>query len=146
MKPLQKKVAFSSSGGSNFDENPELFFPPVGKVTKLVIYHGDSVVSIQAEYQLLDGTKLLGKKYGGDSGDLSVVDLSSGERITGIDCKTDGYSIDQITISTTKEDGTTTSYGPFGKLGSQSVSVNGNTVGFFGREGELLYGFGIYFY
>lgn len=147
LPPLQKKLAFTGQGGdSSFDENPDSFVPAAVKITKLLIHHGSSIDSIQVEYQLYGGGKRLGMKHGGNGGDLSIISLDPGEKIVGLDGKTGGNSIDQLTFTAERVDGTLVQYGPFGKLGDKPFSAHGNILGFYGRQGDLIIGIGIYFY
>lgn len=147
LKHVHQKIAFVGEGGNRFDDNPDSFFPPVIKLTKLFIYHGDSVDSIQAEYQLLGGSTVLGKKHGGDGGTLSIVCITPGEHIVGLKCKSRGDFVDQITIFTAKRDnGTITHYGPFGKYGGDSYYIYGNILALIGKEGDYMDGIGAYYF
>lgn len=147
LTPTKTKIAFTSEGGENFDDNPDLLFPPVIRISKLFVHHGDSVDSIQAEYQLLGGGKILAKKHGGDGGGLSIVSLDAGESIIGLECKTRGLLIDQLTFTTRKENGTIVHYGPFGKYGTDTFSLSGNVIGLIGTENNYcLKGIGAYYF
>lgn len=145
LTPLEKKLAFPGEGGNEFDENPDMFVPPASRINRLLIRHGDSLDSIQVEYQLLNGSMQLGKMHGGDGGNLTIINLDK-QQIIGLECKTQYRYVDQLSLTTKYDDGSTAVYGPFGRLGSQSYSAYGNVLGFYGRDGALINGIGIYYF
>ena len=59
--------------------------------------------------------------------------------------KTNNTLVDQFTFTTMRPDGTTATYGPFGKTGQTEFEVQGNIVGFFGRSGDLLDAIGAFY-
>ena len=137
-----------------FYENPDTRFPPVVKVSKMFISHDDSVYSLQAEYQYLDGTIGLGGKYGGDAGNLTTISLEYGEELSGLKGKLvvlqgpawEINLIGQITFITRKKDGSTAAYGPFGRGGTVPISVDGHILGFSGSAPEFLASLGVFYY
>ena len=153
LTPLKKRIVYAGPlpDGGRLDEDPDLFFPPAVKMSKLYINHGITLNSLQVEYQLLDGSRLLGKKYSGalDSyGNLTIIDIGDREQIIGVECKMETYYnyIDQITFISRKGNGHVVIYGPFGRLGKKSFSVHGSIVGFFGEASNIINGIGVYYY
>ena len=134
----------------SFYENPDMRFPPVVKISKIFISHGDRVYSLQVEYQLLDGGTKLGEKNGGDDGDLTTVSFSNGEELIGLKVGIIVGSFDnmtsQLTLISRKKDGGTAVYGPFGKEADKQITVNGRILGFTGAAtSELIVSLGIFY-
>jgi hypothetical protein len=123
---------------SLFYEHPDMRFPPVVKISKVVIYHEDIVYSLQVEYQLLDGTTRVGDKNGKSLGNLTTIDLRDGEELIGLKGAVDHSnwskgSINQLTFFSRKKNGSIVKYGPFGnKSGDEEMSVVGHILGFAG--------------
>ena len=59
--------------------------------------------------------------------------------------KTNNTLVDQLTFTTRKPDGSTATYGPYGKTGRTEFDVDGRLVGFFGRAGNLLDAVGVFY-
>jgi hypothetical protein len=130
--------------GEVFDEFTDFRNPPIVGISKLLIRHHDYITSIQAEYLLLGGTPVLGKKHGGDEGDLTTVTFDRGEVVTNIQGHYDTY-ISQLTVFTMKEGGIPARYGPFGKQAFYNITIEGHVLGFFGRSSETLNSIGAYY-
>jgi hypothetical protein len=137
---------------ATFYENPDFMFPPVTKISKILVHHGDAVNSLQTEYKLLNGSTRLAGRNGGDGENFTTVSLEYGEELTGMNgMVVEGpWSFDfigQITFMSRKKDGSTAVYGPFGKSGSKPISVRGHILGFTGAANtELLLSLGAFYY
>ena len=147
------KSSLIGGGGDlpTFDENPDTLFPPVVKINKLYVNHGQYVYSIRAQYLLLGGTTRLGKNYGTSFGNVTVIRFDSDEELIGIEGTKMGNngtyvddSVCQLTFISKK--GYTLNYnGPFGWPCPIKFSLQGNIMGIFGVTGNLLTGIGIYY-
>lgn len=145
LPPLQKSSQFGGSGGNAFVDPIETNIPPIVNVKKMRIRHGNQVDSIEADYELLGGKVYDGTKHGGSGGSLTEVDFAEGEVITAMAGKTNNVLVDQLTFTTMKPDGSTSTYGPFGRTGRTEFRVDGNIVGFHGRSGNLLDALGAFY-
>jgi hypothetical protein len=125
-----------------FDESPDTgYFPPVIKIKKLIIEHKDLVYSIQALYQLRDGTTRLGERQGRppqeDDGHITTaVRFEDDEEIFGIE-GTYAVNMCQVSFISRRYNQSTPVLhnGPFGwpcATASKAFAVNGNILGFFG--------------
>ncbi len=145
LPPLVQSDAFGGSGGNPFVDHIETSVPPIVNVTRLHIRHGNQVDSIQADYELLGGGSFNGPNHGGTGGKPTEVCFSQGEVIVEMSGKTNNTLVDQVTFTTRKSDGTTCTYGPYGKTGKTPFGVQGRIVGFFGRSGNLLDALGVFY-
>ena len=132
-----------------FDENPDTDFSlPVVKIKKLFIYHEKMIVSIQAQYQLLDGVTRLGSKFGGRGGSLTVVKFEDDEEILSIKGNSAVDRICQLTFVSRRHNISNPMLynGPFG-WGSCSMpfSVTGNVLGFSGIAADTIIALGVYY-
>lgn len=145
-----KESAYFGEPTVTFKENPDAKFPPVVKVSKILLYHGEQINSFQAEYKLLGGKSRLGDRHGGKGGDLTVIRFSCGEELIGLKGKLKGGTsgaISQLTFVSRKRDGSRAVYGPFGKAaGDTPFSVKGNILGFTGKATDTLESISAFFY
>ena len=123
-----------------FYEGPDKLFPPVVKISKISIRHGDHIDSVQFEYLVLNGSTRLGGKHGGDGGNLTVITFGNDEELIGLTAKIEVtwlyQAIGQVSFVSRKRDGSEISYGPFGNSGNETVSVSGHILGFAGGAGD----------
>ena len=146
LAPVKESNLFGGPGGDKFDEHPDRIYPPVIKINKIFIRHGDSIDSIQMEYLLLDNTTQMGDMHGGPGGNLSTIELDYMEEITRIEGETKGLYIDQLAIITKKSDGTEKHYGPFGKGGKEYFSFNeNNIIGIVGFSENFINSISVYY-
>ena len=145
LPPIEKSPEFGGNGGNAFADPIETTVPPIINVTALRIRHGNQVDSIQADYQLLGGGSFTGSNHGGTGGQPTEVCFSEGEVIVEMSGKTNNTLLDQVTFTTRKPDGSTGTYGPFGKTGRTPYCVRGRIVGFFGRGGNLIDALGVFY-
>ena len=145
LPPLTKSSEFGGTGGSAFADQVDTNIPPVLNVKRMRIRHGNQVDSIDVDYLLLGGGTLDGSNHGGTGGSPTVVEFDDGEYIIEMAGKTNNVLVDQVTFTTIKRDGTTATYGPFGRTGETEYRVKGNIVGFFGRSGNLLDAIGTFY-
>ena len=142
---LQKSSLFGGSGGNAFVDPVDVNIPPVVKVKSMKIRHSNQVNCIDVDYLLLGGGVLDGETHGGSGGSSTIVDLADDEVIVKMAGKTNNTLVDQFTLTTTRPDGTTATYGPLGKTGKTEFEVQGNIVGFFGRSGDFLDAVGAFY-
>ena len=151
LKGLNRGMHFGGNGsgdyrGDDFNENPdESFLTPVVKVTKIYISSEGGVNSIQFQYLLYGGKTQLGQIHGTVRGKMTVINVEKSEHLTGIEGKSDGLFINQLTFLTWRSDGSTAQYGPFGTTGSQPFSSYGNVMGLAGNAGNMLNGISVYY-
>lgn len=145
LPPVKKSPQFGGSGGSAFADPIETNIPPIVNVKRMRIRHGNQVDSIDADYELLGGGIFDGTNHGGSGGSPTTVNFDQGEVIIALAGKTNNTLVDQFTLTTRKSDGSTATYGPFGKTGRTDFRVDGNIVGFFGRAGNLLDALGAFY-
>ena len=145
LPPIQKSAQFGGGGGNAFTDPIETNIPPIVGIKQLRFLHGNQVDSIGAEYELLGGGTYNGANHGGSGGRPSTDVLASGEVIERMSGKTNNTLVDQLTFTIRKADGSTTTYGPYGKTGRTEFEVEGRIVGFFGRAGNLLDGLGVFY-
>lgn len=142
---LKKSDLFGGTGGSEFDDRADITTPPILEIAQLHIWNGDFIDAIQVEYAVLGGSFLLGKKHGGNSGNLTTVTFDEGEHIVALLGQTGDNYLNQLTFVTMKANGSEAKYGPFGNTGKDPFSVHGNILGFYGYAGSLLDKIGVYF-
>ena len=148
--PNAKKggMEFGGISGEVFDEDTMFRNPPIVGVSKLFIRHGDYISSIQAEYLLLGDVPVPGKKHGGDEGNLTTITFDKGEKITSIEGLYGDSYVSQLTFVTLKAGkagGIKARYGPFGRMGSSPISIEGNVLGFYGKASQYLNSLGVYY-
>ena len=124
---------FGGTGGSKFDDK-------VVGIAGMKIRSGNQVDSIQVTYRYADGSTFEGPRHGGSGGSESQFKLAKGEYLVKMEGKTNGVLVDQVTFYSNRG----TKYGPYGKTGAQSFSVEGTEiVSVFGRAGNLLDNLGV---
>ena len=159
LSPVKKSEQFGLVDWSNFDENPDTFFPsPVLKIKKIHISHGhyvndiNTVYAIQAEYQLLNGSVQPGAVHGGGSGNWTTIEIADTEWLLGIEGQA-GPNVGQLTFIVGGEDGSIKQYGPYGeayvtKYAVQPIfSAYGKGIlGFAGSANDYLVALIVYYY
>ena len=138
--PIKRSSQFGGGGGNAFEDPIETKIPPIVAIKELRIRHGDQVDSIGADYELLGGGTYPGADHGGSGGKPTVVTLAKGEKIVKMNGKHNNTQVDQLTFTTVtcKPDGSTATYGPYGKTGRTEFEVDNHIVGFFGRSSNHL--------
>lgn len=142
------EMQFGGISGEMFDEDTMFRNPPIVAVSKLFIRHGDYISSIQAEYLLLGDVPVLGRKHGGDGGNLTTITFDRGEKIASIEGLYGDDFVSQLTFITLKAGkagGIKARYGPFGRKGSSPISIEGNVLGFYGKASQYLNSLGVYY-
>ena len=123
--------------GVQFTEHPDDKFPPVVKVSKILVYHGWVIDSIQFQYQLHGGGKRMGEKHGGNGGNLTTIQISPDDQLIGAEGLLDGGTfsdLKQVIFTTQKKSNglVTVHHGPFGNLGDKPFSMQGHIVAYAG--------------
>lgn len=124
---------FGGSGGDPFNEIEDNCR---ATVKRIVIYHETLVDSIQVTYQFSTGQEYIGKKYGGDRGRRTVIDIDidRGERISSVF----GYArryVDSLGFITN----TGKLYGPYGGDGGDYFHTGECILhGIFGASKRLV--------
>ena len=148
---LSKSQLFGGSGGSAFNDDPNAIigtgYGSGSKISQLFIRSGNQVDSIQAEYITLGGEVIEGPVFGGGGGSPQVADVGRDEVIVKVEGKTNGQLVDQLTFTVKNKAGKTRKLGPYGKTGQTpfEVTASNGIHGIFGRSGNLLDGFGVYY-
>ncbi len=151
LEEIKKSEEFGSGpGGDPFDEEIDITVPPVVGISSLKLWHGDFVNGIQTEFLLLGGAKLWGEVNGGQNSTLSTtITLEDEEVFEKVELKTisptDGAYISMITFTARKKDGTNEVFGPFGRKGEQTYSLDGTIFGFYGHGGLYIDRLGFYY-
>ena len=135
---VHKSDLFGGTGGFAFDDSHE---PAIVGIREIWIRHGNQVDAIRALYTLADGSTHLGGQHGGPGGTLSHIVFAEGEMITEVKGMTNDQLVDQLTFITNRS-----TYGPYGRTGRTSFSLQKNIIAFHGRCGDLLDGIGFYYY
>ena len=137
---MRKCPKFGGEGGIPWDDGVELYIPQVMNIKEIVIRFGESVDSIQVNYELLWGGVLEGDTHGGSGESLTIIDLEPGEKIVEV-YTTFTTIINQISVTLEKPDGSRVEYGPYGSAaGGDSVYITGDIIGFYGIAGEMPLG------
>ena len=138
LRPLTTPLYGSPGRGTYFqDLSPSDSSPP--QIVGINVYYtADQVLGVQVTYLLDVGATWTASKHGSDKGSLGYVEVDVGENIIGVDVKTNGVLIEQITFHIEKADGARRRDGPYGKSGSPQISVTGRIVGLFGLSGDSL--------
>ena len=84
-------------------------------------------------------------KHGGSSTNVTTITLGTAEVLTGLEGMATDGAISQLTLVTSKGGGAPVRYGPFGKPGKTTFSIEGSILGFFGRAGPNLISIGAYY-
>ena len=148
---LKKSEVFGpGTGGSPFDDEINFLVPPVLQFSSLTVWHDSYVSGIQAEYLLLGGSKKLGKIYGEKGATISsTISLGGGDIIKHVEVRPDrdrqNAYISMITFTLQRRVGTTEVVGPFGTVGETSYTLDGNILGFHGRDGDYIDRLGFYY-
>ncbi len=115
--------------------------PQGAHVTAVKLVTADYVNAIQFVYTLPDGTVAESPRYGGETGDLTTIELAADEIITGFSGRADWY-IDALSIQTNKR--VTPEVGGAGGVGfSVSVPAGATFAGIYGRADWYLDAFGV---
>lgn len=133
---------------AEFDDNPDVLFPPVVGIKTLFIHHGGQVNSIQAEYQLFGGGTKLSEKHGTPANTLSVLRFGHREQIVEMRGELDYKKrfLNQLSFVTKKPNGRVKVHGPFGTAGSEPFSVRGSVIGFAGNASNFVQAISVYYY
>ena len=135
---LFKSPQYGGSGGGAFNDLKS--YPDIVGIRGLRIRSGNQVDSIQATYLLRYGNTIEGPKHGGYGGSEHSFTLGEGEVLTGMEGKTNGMLVDQLTFHSNWG----RKYGPYGRTGRTLFKVEGTAfVAFFGRSGNLLDAIGV---
>ena len=134
---VSRSAQFGGSEGSAFDDKNDNICGIIG----LKIRSGNQIDSIQVTYRLKDGSAYEAPKHGGNGGSLSSFTLADGEKLIRMEGMTNDVLIDMLTFYSNYNN----VYGPYGRTGRASFSVEGlEIIAFFGRAGNLLDAIGVY--
>lgn len=129
---------YGGSGGKAFDDLER--HPTIVGIRGLCIRCGNSIDSIQAIYQLKDGSTMVGPRHGGLGGSEERFMLDEGEVLTRMEGKTSGVLVDQLTFYSNQGK----QYGPYGRSCTMPFEAEGTELNsFFGRSGKLVDAIGV---
>lgn len=138
----------SPSQGKPFDDGAYAIVPPVTGIQSLLIRHGNYIDGIQATYILEDGQTVKAAYHGGEGGNVTEIQIHSGETIA----RVEGYSefplggyLTELTFYTRDSSGDVHQYGPIGNgdhLLDSLFSFSGIVIGLFGQSDFYLNGIG----
>ena len=137
--------------GVGFDENPNFLSPkPVAKISKIHIYSNDTVMGLQVEYLLYDGSTLVGGFHGSTiRATLTTITFDEAEVLTGIEGLVTeiGDHIQQMTFVTWIRGGSIGRHGPYGRTGYYRpfATYGSHILGFSGNAGYSLNGISVYY-
>ena len=133
-----------------FTEDPDGKFPPVVKVSKILVYHGWAIDSLQFQYQLHGGGKRMGDKHGGNGGNLTTINIGQNEQLIGVQGLLNGgtFADLQQVVFTTQEKNSLVKihHGPFGILGDKPFSFEGHFLAYAGSSHDVLDAIALYYY
>ncbi len=119
-----RTVAYGTTIGDNFTDIVGTNPPPCGvDITAMKIGSGYVVYAIQMTYTSHEGDIIVGPRRGGAGGDVAIVQLQEGERITGATgmfCTVGDTELSrrvfmvQLVFFSERQDGQSVSYGPYG--------------------------------
>lgn len=142
-RPLYKSSSEGGSGGTVAFDDIANYSSIIG-IHSINISSGNQVDSIEVIYILSNKTLFHAPRRGRLASqppvNISLVD----EEIVKIEGKTNGMFVDQLTFTTVGPSYLHKQYGPFGRTGQLSFSLEGQVIGFFGRHGDMLDNIGIY--
>ncbi|KAI3733867.1 hypothetical protein L6452_13325 [Arctium lappa] len=143
---MGKKLAVIGPWGSNSD-GENWSFKAEGKITKILINHGDIIDSIGFASQDDDGNLLHSNRFGGFGGDPSEVNIDLDvEELNGIR-GTIGYFDSQMVVTSLSFSTEVNKFGPFGRENGTHFSIpisKASFAGFYGRSGDYLHAIGVY--
>ena len=136
-----KEQVFGGAGGKLFDDLE--LHPTIIGIRGLYIRCGNSIDSIQATYQLKDGSVVVGPRHGGLGGQEKRFMLNEGEVLIRMEGKTSGVLVDQLTFYSNQGK----QYGPYGRSCTTPFETQEGVelTSFFGRSGKLLDAIGVRF-
>lgn len=133
-----------------FTEHPDGKFPPVVKVSKILVYHGWVIDSLQFQYALHGGGKRMGEKHGGNGGNLTAIQLSQDEQLIGVEGLLSGGTfpdLQQVIFTTQKKNTLVTfHHGPFGILGDKFFSMKGHVLAYACNAHDVFDTIALYYY
>ena len=140
MASIQQFEVYGGSGGKAFDDLER--HPTIVGIRGLTVRSGNSIDSIQAMYQLKDGSTVVGRRHGGLGGSEKRFMLDEGELLIRMEGKTSGTLIDQLTFYSNRGK----QYGPYGLASTTPFKTEGTElISFFGRSGKLVDAIGVRF-
>lgn len=142
MATNQQSQLFGGSGGKAFDDLEK--HPTIVGIRGLIVRSGTSIDSFQAVYQLKDGSTVVGPRHGGLGGSEKRFMLDEGEVLIGMEGKTSGVLVDQLTFYSNRG----RQYGPYGRSYTMPFKTGGTDLeltSFFGRSGKLVDALGVRF-
>lgn len=124
--------------------------PPIVAVRSIRITGSSHtfILSIQVTYEREDGTLYVAPIRGsGSTFQVAEFTLAQGECIVQVQGVVSSFRVRplELTFNTVQSDGTTATYGPFGRGSGTSFSVEGNILGFFGSGLSSIAGLGFYY-
>lgn len=137
-------------GGTNFDDRvipPLQDFININRVQNIAISYGDYLESFQITYLLSNESYFQPPRRGKLQGSEVQITLAYNEYLIKVEGSHDGVIVQQLAFTTEIfgiDSKTTHTYGPYGKSGNTSFSVEGYVVGFHGRFGDELTNIGMY--
>jgi hypothetical protein len=148
VRPLTKSTYYGGRGGKSFDDVLDNYLDPspIMNVNSITISYRDKVDSIQVTYiRVRRGILFRAPTHGILKSKPTRITLGPYEHIVKVEGQTDGKYITQLTITTDAWKKGKTVYGPFGKNGTQSFSLEGFIVAFYGGYGLMhLNSIGVY--
>ncbi|KAI3779059.1 hypothetical protein L2E82_08517 [Cichorium intybus] len=140
-----KKIALIGPWGGSDGENWS--FKAEGKITKIIISHGECIDSIGFASQDEDGNNLHSQPYGGFGGDYTEVHIDIDvEELNGIS-GTIGWFDGKIVVTSLAFTTNVNKFGPFGRENGTHFSLpisKASFAGFYGRSSDYLHAIGVY--
>lgn len=144
-RPLQKYIGKGGKGGAEFDDLHSFRSANIVSIHSLSISAGDYIDSIGVVYLLANKSLLHTPERGLSSKPPVNISLAEeGFMTTKIEAETDGSLITRLTITALGPSYVHKVYGPFGKGGTQSFTVEGQIIALNGRSGDSLDNIGVY--
>ena len=130
---------FGGVGGKAFDDLEH--HPSIVGIRGLCVRCGNSIDSIQATYQLKDGSTVVGPRHGGLGGKVKRFMLNEDEVLIRMEGKTSGVLVDQLTFYSNQGK----QYGPYGRSCTTPFETQEGVqlTSFFGHSGKLLDAIGV---
>ncbi|KAJ0537721.1 putative jacalin-like lectin domain-containing protein [Helianthus annuus] len=142
---LQKKIALIGPWGSS--DGQHWSFKAEGKITKIIINHGEVIDAIGFASQDDEGNVLHSPKYGGYGGDYTEVNIDIDVEELNCMSGTIGWFDSKLVVTSLSFSTDVNKFGPFGVENGTHFSVpisKARFAGFFGRSSDYLDAIGVY--
>nr|XP_043613897.1 mannose/glucose-specific lectin-like [Erigeron canadensis] len=141
-----KKILLVGPWGSS-SEGEHWSFKAEGKITKLIITHGECIDSIGFASQDDEGNTIHSHRFGGFGGDYAEVNIDVDVEELNCISGTIGWFDSRLVVTSIAFATAVNTFGPFGRENGTHFSVpisKASFAGFYGRSSDYLHAIGVY--